>query len=127
MNDRTLKYTEKYIRISVGDLRRDFEMRMVQLKQHHDEALNKWSKDPGLTSALEAAYRDELEQLKSSFLEKVEDIKQEVDSLMDENSERLKQQLNTFQSNIRELFQFINQTAIVLASSLLLRPEDFFE
>ena len=127
MKDRTLKYSEEYIRISVEDLKRDFETRMVQLKQHHDEALNKWRKDPELTNALEAAYRDELDQLKSSFLEKVEDIKQEVDSLIDESSERLKQQLDTFRSKIQELFRFINQTAIVLASSLLLRPEDFFE
>lgn len=127
MKDRTLKYSEEYIRISVEELKRDFKTQMMRLKQHHDEALNKWRNDPRLTSALEAAYCDEVDQLKSSFLEKVESIKQEVDSLIDKNAERLKQRLSTFRSGIQELFRLINQTTIALACSLPLRPENLFE
>ncbi|HEX5171436.1 MAG TPA: hypothetical protein VFW11_19800 [Cyclobacteriaceae bacterium] len=127
MKDRTLKYNEEYIRITVEDLKREFQEQISNLKRHHDEALSKWKKDPGLSSALEAAYHEELEQLKISFNDKVRNIQEEVDSLIDTSSQRLKNQFTLLRSKLQELFRFINQSVVIFLIISLLRPEDFFE
>lgn len=127
MKDRSIKSSQEYIKFTIEDLRRDFENQIGNLQHHHEESLNKWKSDPTLSGALEAAYHEELEQLKNNFTFKLNDIQEEVNSLVDTNSQRIKQHLSLLQVKIQELFRFINQSAIALTSILLLRSENFFE
>jgi hypothetical protein len=127
MKDRSIKYSEEYIRVIVEDLRRDFQTRVSGLQQHHEEALRKWKQDSAISSALQAAYHEELEQLKTDFTIKLKEVQEDVNSLVDVNSQRIKQHLLLLQSKIHDLFRFINQSAVMLASLLFLRSENFFE
>jgi len=127
MKDRSIKYSEEYIKVMVEDLRRDFQTQVSGLQQHHEEALSKWKHDSNLSSALEAAYHDELEQVKADFTIKLTEVQEDVNSLVDVNSQRIKQHLLLLQSKVHDLFKFINQSAVVLASVLFLRSENFFE
>ena len=127
MRDRSIKSSEEYIKVIIEDLRRDFENQMGDLQLHHEEALNKWKRDPHLSGALEAAYHEELEQLKNKFTFKLNDVQEAVNSLVDTKTQRIRQHLSLLQLKIQELFRFINQSAVLLTSILLLRSENFFE
>lgn len=126
MEDRSLKYSEASIRLIIEDLKRDYEKQKTKLQQNHKESMLQWKDAPGLSGAFEAAYQDEMDQLKSKFNSKLKEVQEEVNSLVKVSSERFLSHLDTLQVKIKEVFRFINQSAISVLSLLLLRSEDFF-
>lgn len=127
MKDRSIKSSEEYIKLIIDNLQRDFESQVSSLQQNHSEAVNKWKSDPSLSGALEAAYQEEMAQLRNNFQLRVTEVQEEINSLVSVNSQRIRRHLGSLQSKAQDLFRFINQSAITLVSGLLLPTKNFFE
>jgi formate dehydrogenase maturation protein FdhE len=81
MTDKSLKYSEEYIRLRVKNLKKDYRDQVSRLQTDHDEGLQKWKKETPLKKAFEAAYDEELENIKKSFLGRIEEIRSELSAL----------------------------------------------
>jgi methyl-accepting chemotaxis protein len=125
MKDLSLRYTEASIKMIIEDLERDYEKQISNLQQHHEKAMLQWKEDSTLSVAYEAAYKEELEQLRSKFNNRLKAVQEEVNSLVKVSSERLLSHLETLQLKIQELFAFINKSIIAMLPMLLLRSENF--
>jgi hypothetical protein len=127
MEDKSLKSSEEYIRTKIDSIKRDFDDQVHSLHHNHDLALSKWKDNSGLIDALEAAYSEELAQLKKSFSTSVEELQGEVDSLVTVNSLRIRRHPGDLKSMIYELFLRINRPTLLVLSIALLRTEHFFK
>lgn len=121
MEDRSLKYSEEYIKTKIENIKRDFDDQVDSLHRNHEMAQTKWRNNSGLTDALEAAYHEELAQLKKSFNKKVEELQGDVDSLVRVNSQHIRRHLGNLESMVRDLFLMINRSTFLLLCAISLR------
>ncbi|HEY4655310.1 MAG TPA: hypothetical protein VIH22_12390 [Cyclobacteriaceae bacterium] len=125
MKDRSLKYSKAYVKTRIDALNRDFVAQMQTLKQNHDRALESWKNHPHLTSALESAYYEELEQLRNSFNQKVAEVQNELDSLAVADTHHRKPA--RLESGIQKLIKKIRGTSLIFLSITLLRTENLLK
>ena len=103
MNDRSVKYSEEYIRIKIEDLVRTYAQKARELKIHHDEALSHWNKESEVGKAIEAAYREELLILKEAYKSSLTDVRDEFRALKKKFKSIRKDLVKSTLESVREM------------------------
>jgi hypothetical protein len=111
MSDRSIKYSEEYIRIKIEDLVREYSCRIRELNQHHAEALVRWKKGSDIGRAVEAAYFEELDTLRRAFQSNLDEVKAEFSELQKKFRHIRKDLIKTTLESLREMeFGLMNLT-----------------
>lgn len=103
MSDRSIKYSEEYIRIKIEYLVKEYSARIRELNQHHKEALTRWSKESDIGKAVEAAYSEEMDTLRQSFQSGLADVKSEFNDLRKKFRSIKKDLIKTTLESLREM------------------------